>query len=86
MANGYISVWRPGHPNANGNGWLLEHRYAMAEQLGRALAADEVVHHRNGQRDDNRPDNLELWTRSHPNSQRVEDLLAWAREIVALYS
>lgn len=84
-AKGYIQVYRPDHPGAWTSGWIPEHRLVMSEALGRPLAADEVVHHRNGDRADNRPENLELWTRSHPDGQRVQDVLRWAKEFVARY-
>lgn len=55
------------------SGWMWEHRYVMQQVLGRPLAKNENVHHKNGRRDDNHPDNLELWKRSQPAGIRAAD-------------
>ena len=61
---------------------VKEHRKVMAEYLGRELLAHENVHHKNGVRDDNRIENLELWSTSQPYGQRVEDKIKWATEFL----
>jgi hypothetical protein len=63
-----------------------QHRTVMEEILARPLLPEENVHHKNGDRIDNRPENLELWTRSQPSGQRVVDKVAWAREILEMYA
>lgn len=82
---GYILIRRPEHPNARSNGSIFEHTFVMSEHLGRPLLSTENVHHINGQRDDNRLQNLELWSTSQPAGQRVEDKIAWARSFLAEY-
>lgn len=56
-------------------GFRLEHRLVMEEVLGRALVSPESVHHRNGIRDDNRPENLELWVGPIRHGARASDLV-----------
>lgn len=83
--NGYVLIRMREHPAAMSGGWVLEHRVVMEQQLGRPLTVDESVHHKNGRRDDNRPENLELWSRYQPAGQRVVDLVAFARQILERY-
>jgi hypothetical protein len=60
---GYIQIWMPQHPNAKLAGYVHEHRLRMSEYLGRPLTEQESVHHKNGIKDDNRIENLELMTK-----------------------
>ena len=77
--HGYVLVYRPGHPMARKQGkgrtssYVLEHRLVMAEHLGRILDPLEVVHHKNKNVQDNRIENLELYT---TNAQHLKDELA----------
>lgn len=83
--DGYVAVYRPDLPWAYGNGFVLEHRLVMSEHLGREIRETESVHHRNGDRSDNRLENLELWSKQHPYGARAADLVKWARELLATY-
>lgn len=83
--DGYVVLNMPFHPNSNKNGRLKEHVYIMSQYLGRPLRKEEFVHHRNSIRSDNRIENLELWTRHHPNGCRADDLYNFCLEYISKY-
>lgn len=64
---------------------IAEHRAVMEASLGRRLTKQETVHHVNGNKLDNRIENLELWASRHPRGQRVTDLVEFAHEILDTY-
>ena len=82
----YIDIYKPDHPLCSKKGYVKEHRLVMESVIGRYLEPHETVHHKNGDRQDNRPENLELWSSRQPKGQRVEDKVAYAIEILELYA
>jgi hypothetical protein len=93
-SSGYVLIYCPNHPraqipggkNKRAGGYVLEHILVMEKILGRYLLKGENVHHKNGVRDDNREDNLELWVTMQPSGQRPSDLVQYAREILLRYA
>jgi predicted nucleic acid-binding Zn ribbon protein len=75
--NGYKKIRLPSHPNATKSGYIFEHRFVMSQALGRPLRKDETIHHINGDRLDNRLENLELRDGAHGQGQRVIDKIQY---------
>ena len=87
LSHGYQQINVPKHLRylSVGATKIAEHRFVMAQHLGRPLRGDENVHHINGDRLDNRLENLELWSTSQPSGQRVVDLLEYAQVLIERY-
>ena len=76
VINGYKYIYKPNHPNAiNGGIYVAEHRLVLEDKIGRFLTNDEVAHHKNGDKQDNRPENLELMTFSKHSSHHAKERL-----------
>lgn len=77
--SGYKTITKKGHPNAmDERGRIREHVFVMSEILGRPLVKGENVHHKDGNKLNNHPSNLELWDKTQPSGQKVEDKIKWA--------
>lgn len=85
IKRGYKTIRMPSHPNAFKNGEMLEHVFIMTHFLKRPLKKGEIIHHKNGIRNDNRIENLELWDKSHPSGQRVEDKIKFFIEFLEFH-
>ena len=64
----YLYLYLPKHPNATKSGYVAEHRAVVEKILGRYLKKKEVIHHINGNKHDNRLENLEVMTASEHNT------------------
>lgn len=83
--SGYIYILSKKHPYANKGGYVAQHRLVVEKNIGRYLTPNETVHHRNGIRDDNRLENLELFCKAHGAGQRVTDLIDFSIRTLERY-
>jgi hypothetical protein len=80
--DGYILVWMPDHPYATSAGRVREHRLVMELKLGRYLLPGEVVHHKDNDKENNHPDNLEVFSSNadHLRHTLVGQIPKWTED------
>ena len=82
--SGYVIVYAPEHPNAHADGYVLLHRLLMERKLNRYLGQDEVVHHINHKRTDNRIENLRVMTKKEHMSMHMKERHEQRRRLLSI--
>lgn len=86
IGKGYIYIYSPDHPNATKDKYVMEHRLVMEKKLGRYLESNEIVHHIDGNRGNNKISNLQLCTKGEHTKVHFNNTekLAEAKEQIKL--